>query len=491
MFTDNDIDELKGRKICFNCVEEEFLKGQISNKGKHKTCFYCGGSAKCFSIKELSEIIEVTFEQHYCRTLDQPTSFQYTMLSDKELGYDWERDGEPVVYAIMNAADIPEEAASDIQRILEVKFDDFDSAAMGEETEFSSDSFYEESGTNDARWQDEWRDFEHSLKTETRFFSQSASSLLASVFNGIDKMQTHDGRPLIVDAGPGTEFSEVFRARSFQLDEKLESALAQPDKHLGSPPSDNAYAGRMNAQGISVFYGANNPMVALAEVRPPVGSQVAVARFEIIRQVRLLDLTALSTILPRGSIFDPTFIEHLEQTMFLRNLSRRITIPVMPDHETFEYLATQAIADFLSTENDPPLDGIIFPSVQSMDVALNFVLFHKVARVEAIELPKGTEVSVNLGQMYEEGWERDYTVSERVPLKKEESEKQELPFFETDWQHTDLDIRPSTLKLDLDSIRVHTVDSVQFSTSEYPVRRHRWVKTEEVGIKETDLLNLL
>lgn len=40
----------------------------------------------------------------------------------------------------------------------------------------------------------------------------------------------------------------------------------------------------MNARGVSVFYGANDPTAAIAEVRPPVGSQVAVAQFEIIRR---------------------------------------------------------------------------------------------------------------------------------------------------------------------------------------------------------------
>jgi len=50
----------------------------------------------------------------------------------------------------------------------------------------------------------------------------------------------------------------------------------------------------MNARGVSVFYGAIDPRVALAEVRPPVGSRVAVARFEIIRPLRLLDLNALA-----------------------------------------------------------------------------------------------------------------------------------------------------------------------------------------------------
>jgi RES domain len=48
----------------------------------------------------------------------------------------------------------------------------------------------------------------------------------------------------------------------------------------------------MNAQGIAVFYGATDPLVALADVRPPVGSTVAVGRFELIRPVRLLDVEA-------------------------------------------------------------------------------------------------------------------------------------------------------------------------------------------------------
>ena len=41
-----------------------------------------------------------------------------------------------------------------------------------------------------------------------------------------------------------------------------------------------------------------------------------------------------------------------------------MTLPVMPNDEPFGYLATQAIADFLATEANPPLDGILYPSVQ-------------------------------------------------------------------------------------------------------------------------------
>ncbi|MBI5102361.1 MAG: RES domain-containing protein [Nitrospirae bacterium] len=487
MLRDYTLDELNNRRLCCDCVGEDYLKDEIRNQGELGTCSYCSRRSKYYSIETLAERIETVFEQHYVRTSDQPSSYQYAMLADKESGYDWERDGEPVVDAIMNAADIPDEAASDIQKILEDKFYDRDAAEMGEESEFSSDSYYKESDANDERWQDEWREFERSLKTEARFFSRTASHLLTSVFDGIDTMKTRDGRSLIVNAGADTEFSEVFRARSFQSRDSLELAVARPDNHLGSPPSVQASAGRMNALGISVFYGANKPMVALSEVRPPVGSKVVVGRFEIIRPIRLLDLTALNDVTTRGSIFDPTFINRLERTMFLRNLSRRITVPVMPDDETFEYLATQAIADFLATENVPPLDGIIFPSVQTAGESLNVVLFHKSARVQDIDLPEGTTISSSLGHISEDGWDGDYSVFEEVQAKKEDQDKKKaagfghLIDFASVWSHPDLDLRPPTLKIDLESVHVHIVEAVKFKTTEHRVRRHRF-ETREFGL---------
>ena len=69
-------------------------------------------------------------------------------------------------------------------------------------------------------------------------------------------------------------------------------------------------------------------------------------------------------------------------------------------------------------------------------------------------------------------------MTEEVPPQKEEPESQVFPGFEVDLSPLEFDARLSMLKIDLDSVRVHTVDSVKFSTSEYPVRRHRWEKTE-------------
>ena len=485
MANDDDIDDLKKKNLCHHCIGEKYLGAEVRRKGRRGLCAYCGRSARSYKIEDIAARVETAFEQHFVRTSDQPNSWQQSMLSDRESNYDWERDGEPVVWAIVNAADIPEQAAHDIQMILDDEHGDFDSEAMGEETEFCSESHYEEKGTDDVAWREEWRYFENSLKTEARFFSRQAASHLASIFNGIDKMSTTDGRPLVIDAGPQTALSQVFRARAFQSDEKLMEALCRPDKHLGSPPAALAVAGRMNARGISVFYGANEPDVAIAEIRPPVGSQVAVARFNIVRPLRLLDLTALSAVSEDGSVFDPGWASRLERATFLRSLSQRITKPVMPDDEDFEYLSTQAIADFLATENEPVLDGIVFPSVQVAGDGLNVVLFHKAARVEAMELPAGTEIEAQPGHTSEDGWEVDYSVSERVPPETPAKEKGEgahffdpVEFTKGAYSDREADYRDATLRIDLETVKVHVIRKVQFQTDDFDVRRHRSTKRE-------------
>lgn len=485
--TEGEASELKAKKLCCECVGESYLRNEIARDGRRGKCSYCDKTRRCYCLGKVAERVQLAFEQHYIRTSDQPTSWQYTLMSDRELNYDWSRDGEPVTDAIANAADIPQQAAADIQAILEAEHGDFDSAAMGDETEFSVDSHYEEKSTSDCIWQEEWRIFESSLKTEARFFNKTAARHLASIFDGIDDLRTRSGQPLVVDAGPGTAFHSVYRARVFQSDNKLEEALCRPDTHLGSPPASVAAAGRMNARGISVFYGANDPKVAIAEVRPPVGSQVAVARFEIIRPLRLLDLTALNAVSVSGSIFDPDHASRMERAMFLRTLSARITKPVMPDDEHFEYLPTQAIADFLATESSFPIDGIIFPSVQAAGDVLNVVLFHKAACVDALALPKGTEIKARTGQMEEDGRVEHYTVREEVPPAPNEPAAETKPevgwpdlgaLAAMPWGPHDPDWRDPSLRIALDSVTVHKVRRVEFQTDEFIVTRRRWEKRE-------------
>lgn len=485
MHSSDDIDELKAKRICWGCVGEAYLSEEIKQKSDEDApCSYCGETEPSYTIEELAERIETAFEHHFDRTSDQPTAWQYSLMSDRESSYEFERDGVPVLDAIEQAAEITTDAAEDVLAVLADKHEDIEAAQMGEETEFAPDSHYEEKGPNDQVWQEEWRWFEQSLKTEARFFSRAAASHLASIFGGIDQLKTSDGSPPVVDAGPELAIDRLYRARVFQADGKLEEAMCRPDLHLGPPSAVLASAGRMNARGISVFYGATEAATAVAEVRPPVGSKVAAASFSIIRKLRLLDLTALEKVQDGGSIFDSTLRDRLERVAFLQTLGRRITRPVMPDDEAFDYLPTQAIADFLATENEPVLDGIIFRSAQVSE-GRNVVLFHKAARVEAMKLPDGTEISAHTSSHTDEGPETDYRVFEEVPPPGASPFKSDdddwLPgLLSTSQMHRpDPDVREATLRVDPVTVKVHHVEWVNYHCTPHSVARSRHVKPKQ------------
>lgn len=475
----NDIDDPKNKRLCYHCIDEEYLHAEVKRNGKRSKCSFCGRIARSYSIQEIAERIEIAFDQHYRRSSDQPDLWQQHLLSDRESDYEWEREGEPVVWAIANSAMITEEAATDIQTTLEAKYFDFEAATLAEETEFSSESYYEEKYPSDEDWQGDWSNFENSLKTEARFFSRSMSKHLETIFSGIDTMTTTDDRPVVINAGPEAGIKALFRARVFQSDEKLKESLCRPDLHIGPPPATLAIAGRMNAHGISVFYGSDDQCVAISEVRPPVGSKVVVARFDLIRQLRLLDLTALGSVMEKGSIFDPGYACRLERASFLRSLSLRLTQPVMPDHEAFEYLSTQVIADFLANENEPMVDGIIFPSVQAAGDGLNIVLFNKSSRVELIA-SKNMKIEVQTGSFSDDGWEIDYSVTEFMLPEKPSAKGHclvqwpEFPIIaNSQLRLKDMDSRDVTLRIDTKSIQVHIVRSVQYQYESHEVSRQQ------------------
>lgn len=476
-----DDDDETEKRICHACIGEKYLVANVKAKGAIGRCAYCDETDPSLTLEELADEIQAAFADHYTRTSDGPDSMQERMQADRESNYYWMREGSPALEAIQEAAGIDEEPASDVLAILQDRHGDFDAAAAGEESEFDADAHYAEKGPDDQAWHEEWDNFEHTLKFEARFFSQTAGEHLAAVFGSVDQLRTHDGRPLVVSAGPQTTLDHIYRARVFQVKDQLKEALARPDRHLGSPPPRAARAGRMNAQGISVFYGATHAPVAIAEVRPPVGSQVVVARFTVSRPLRLLDLTALEDVHDTGSIFDPTLKRRLERAAFLRTLGGRMARPVMPDDEASEYLPTQVVADFLGATNEPRLDGIIFPSAQTGE-GRNVVLFHHAARVEALNLPPGTEIDVDTGYWTEdERWEPSYSVREKVPegVAAPPSRPVDLDdgfatFLLSDFPNPPErhgDFRKPALAVDTGSVAVHTVNALEVKTVAFKVAR--------------------
>ncbi|NKJ03847.1 RES family NAD+ phosphorylase [Rhizobium sp. SG741] len=474
---DKDIED---RRLCTACVREPYLSALISTQGTDSQCDYCGDEDKCFEISKVCDEVHGAFKRHFSRARMEMNSYEWAMHKDSESSYDFEPAGDQTVYAIMGVADVSETVATDIQQVLEERFEDFEAAQIGETTEYDSDLHYEEVKPDDREWYQAWFSFERSLKREARFFSTHALEVLNSVFEGIGTMTTRRGGSLIVDGGPGTGYEYLYRARAFQSQAKLEAALLRPDKEIGPPPSALAASGRMNARGISAFYGATDPETAIAEVRPPVGSKVAIGKFTVIRPIRLLDLTALrGAAAPAGSFFDPKYATALSRMSFLRSLSRRMSRPVMPDDQEFEYLPTQAVADFLATDMVAPLDGIIFPSVQAGGNAQNVVLFHKASLVEKIVIPANTETSVRGEREDEDGSYPEYTVTWWLPPDGDNAPPTDAawdPLIDM-WRsptasEDDMDFgsgRLETLSISSKDLEVRHIDAIRFDTEDYEV----------------------
>lgn len=476
-----DMDEYGERRVCDECVSDPFLAQEIEESGAELECFYCSQDLLTWPLSEVAERVELAFEQHYSRTTDQADGYQLMLMADKESDYWFEREGEQTVYAIMNALDSSEALAQDLQLYLEEMHGDMESWQMGEECEFASDAHYEDTMPSDGERHQDWYNFEHALKRETRFFNQKAHQYLQSIFSGLEDMRTSTGDSVIIDAGPEQEITGFYRARVFYSDRELEKGLMRPDLELGPPPSEYARAGRMNAHGISVFYGADTIEGAIAEVRPAIGSQTLVGRFDLVRPVKLLDFRILQSLSERGSIFDPEYATRLTRMTFLRSLKSRISRPVMPTDEEVEYLATQAIIDFLANGLSVELDGVVFPSAQTNESTTNVVLFHRSSKVVELDLPQGAELSAHTSMSTEDGPERDYCVWEKVPPNGEEEEAQSAiagPFAGLYLPTNDLidPLEDKTLCLDMESLSVQIVTAATYETDDHTVQRHRMEK---------------
>ena len=457
------------KHICHNCVSEFYLSNEISNTGSEEICRFCGETDQCCTFEYLVGRIEKVILEHYELTSNEPSNWDYMLLKDDESDFEWERKGQTVKSIIKNEFDIDENVAEEITNLLADKYSDWDADLTGAESDFSSEAKYILKPISDESWTKEWEIFLQILKYETRFFSPQVTKFLDSIFDGIEYFKTVGDKSVLTTIGPDQDIKCLFRARVFQNRGKLLDALCYPDERLGTPSSIFAMNGRMNARGISVFYGASDEKIALAEVRPPVGSKVAVAKFDLISSLQLLDLRGLGQVHEVVSVFDPEYLTKMEKVFFLRRLGYRMTKPVMPDDEIFDYIPTQVIADYLATKNDINIDGIIYPSVQVEGDQVNIALFHKSAKIDTIDYSPG--ISATDTEYDDDGAHEYYTVYEEVVPRKEKSQK-----ANEREENTIIDTRKPTLQIDVDSIVIHSIKSVEYITSEMPVS---WVKIKK------------
>lgn len=223
------------------------------------------------------------------------------------------------------------------------------------------------------RLRDGWREFSAHVQHTSRYllrpdsppseFDWDPDYRPAEVLQAIGDVIT-DSFDLIRPIAQGTP---VYRARTYS-----EYRPNKPEE-LVSPPTDKAGQGRMNAAGITVFYGALDPDTAAAEVYDG-NDRAVIATMEPLRDLQVVDLTRI----PDFSVFDPDVpMKDFDEAVFLRGFVADIVQPIIRDGRVhYEYAPTQYVTEYLRWQLGHGcllIDGIVYPSARAS--GSNLVIF--------------------------------------------------------------------------------------------------------------------
>lgn len=469
-------------KVCADCIGEDYLKKWITKSGEVTRCDYCDSDVKpTVEIEDLAEQVHSVLEKHFYMTSPEPEGID--LLAAKE-GY-WEQPGEPVTYVIMNLVNSSEEIAEAIVEYLSSQYDPCGKDALIDPSPYASDSQYEERPIDTYEFQESWSTFRKEMLANSRFFNQAARGMLEYLFRGIEQLTTRDGQPVVRVLRAS---DCIYRARVAKTDDELTKILSGAPQSLGAPPGIHASAGRMNAEGISVFYGATDAETCIAEIRAPVGSMVVIGQFHPVRDLRVLDLTLLGKVFLQGSFFDSEHTESMSRVHFLKRVVDELSQPVLPGAEAREYLPTQVVAEYLGTHVDMKLDGVVFASSQTTRLdnheqsadedsyGKNVVLFSRACILEPYELPHGSEIGVQRYHGDPDDPEQRIVIWESVQNECEQKGRRDLESHSVDL------LRPAEpyenqgeacIRLNMESVEVRQIEGVSYRTSPFHVARYR------------------
>ena len=478
----------KEKHICHDCIRDQILAEEVKNKGEVANCSYCDDCLETFDLDKVADRIHEVVEEHFIRTSSEPDFLETIFLREHLINF-WTPDGDPVEQVIAEIAGLDEDPTSDLRELLSGRYA-YWAATQGGEDPYDSEAYYRRRHPSDWDFRYDWREFCEEIMFRERFFPKNAEPTLNKIFGNLESLTTSDRSPVVREISPGDEILQIWRARIAHSDDELKTILMNPAEGLGPPPPALAEVGRMNAKGVSVFYGAMDKLTCVAEVRPPVGSYVVLGKFNFLRPVRLLDLEALAKVYFDTSYFDPNCATDTALAMFIRNLAIELSRPIMPQDVDREYLPTQFVASYLANRVDPRLDGMIFPSAQSTDNSQNLVLFNHSRGVESYQIPEGTESKVYMPSAEDE--DDSILISETVPREPTEEhpargKEQRRPIRLEELLRVkgqEQDTEP-TLQLDIEGLEVSIVKSVKYECDTRTVTRDRKKEGEDDNLFPT------
>lgn len=129
------------------------------------------------------------------------------------------------------------------------------------------------------------------------------------------------------------------------------------------PQRFGASEGRVNPKGIPYLYLATTKETAMSEVRPWVGSEVSLAKFQTVKDLTIIDCSVNHFLNPmyfdieRG-LYEPND-EEKEKSVWA-HIDKSFSQPVLPNESMAHYAPTQILAELFKTNG---LDGVVYKSL--------------------------------------------------------------------------------------------------------------------------------
>ncbi len=376
--------------ICLKCITDRKLREIINSAGSKKTCCICGKRNIGITIKELAEIIDPVFRAHFA-----PGESERVYEDGDGDRYWEEQQGEDLSYVLQELMGQHLDCEDALIGSL-VDIDPYD-PRDGDEPFYDCELNYVEIPIDSTDLYVEWEGISHEIKNHRRFFCDNAREFFDLLFEGLEDLW-FDVKEKEIDSSSTKKMNEpvrqcvvhewpagtpVYRSRRADSSEDYNRIMLNPHVELAPPPASSARAGRMNPEGVSMFYGALDERTCLAEMRSSIGEHIVVGRFKTTKTLRILDFLGLEKAFTKGkglSYFQSDFSSKITKWKFLRQLHRLISQPIVPGHEA-DYLITQVLAEYLSHIRTPSVDGVLFGSTQR-EGGTNVVLFPKLFNAE-------------------------------------------------------------------------------------------------------------
>ena len=469
---DDSLNPNQTKHVCQACISDKFLTELVEKKSFQAECSYCHATQVVITLVDLSNLIHQVLGEHFEPIPEDDFPEQYGFsLPDVET-------------VIEEVAGLEQKIARDVKDYL-LNHSSWTLNVSGEEkSAYSDDILYIEREADTTDFRSIWWGFKEEIQTRARYFGATTSATLEAVFENLAALRTIWNKPVIREIKPGDKDSSFWRARTAHSEAEVEAILASLSNQLGPPPSAKAKAGRMNAEGIPVFYGAIEEETCVSEVRAPVGSYVVLAKFELSNPIRVLDLNAMSNVYSNLSHFYPNYIKNRSRERFLNELVREIGKPIMPHEEARDYVATQIVSEYLANKSELSLGGIIFSSAQTGGYGHNIVLFNDLRNVRDYGPRPGTKTGFRVSipprpEVPAPGTESSQDLVIQVaPQRAIGQGKENMEDPMTSGPGIQGSLGDSILSIELQSLKVLAIKGVKYEFESLALRRDHYVSAD-------------